>query len=56
MNTQSTFIIPLIIGLIFSVAATAVVIAAMWKLCTKAGRQGWKALIPIVNVYVLFDI
>lgn len=31
-------------------------IVAMWKLFTKAGKQGWAALIPFYNTYTLFDI
>ena len=28
----------------------------MWKVFTKAGEKGWKSLIPIYNVVVLFKI
>jgi uncharacterized protein DUF5684 len=28
------------------------VIVAMWKVFTKAGRPGWAAIIPIYNIYV----
>lgn len=31
-------------------------IIANWKIYTKAGRPGWKCLIPVYNVYVLFDM
>lgn len=31
-------------------------IIAEWKIFTKAGEAGWKSLIPIYNVYVLFKI
>ena len=31
-------------------------IAAMWKVFTKAGQPGWASLIPIYNVYVLCKI
>lgn len=33
-----------------------VVLAAMWKIFTKAGQPGWAALIPIYNAYVLLQI
>jgi len=33
-----------------------VMIAAMWKVFTKAGKPGWAAIIPIYNVIVLLDI
>lgn len=29
---------------------------AQWKIFTKAGEAGWKALIPIYNVYILCKI
>ena len=32
------------------------IIVAQWKIFTKAGQEGWKALIPIYNVVVLFKI
>lgn len=32
------------------------IIASMWKVFTKAGRQGWEAIIPIYNAYVLLKI
>ena len=31
-------------------------IAAMWKVFTKAGKPGWAAIIPIYNGVVLLDI
>ena len=29
---------------------------AMWKLFSKAGEAGWKAIIPIYNMYIYFKI
>ena len=29
---------------------------ALWKVFTKAGQEGWKAFIPVYNVYVLQTI
>jgi hypothetical protein len=31
-------------------------IAALWKVFTKAGQPGWASIIPIYNVYVLCKI
>src|SRR3954464_12183771 len=31
-------------------------IAAQWKIFTKAGQAGWKAIIPIYNVVILLRI
>ena len=33
-----------------------VMIAAMWKMFTKAGQPGWAAIIPIYNLIVLLQI
>ena len=33
-----------------------VVIAAWWKIFTKAGKPGWAAIIPIYNLIVWLDI
>ena len=44
-------------GMVIVMLAIAVlVIAAMWKVFTKAGEPGWAALIPIYNVIVLLKI
>lgn len=29
------------------------VLVGMWKVFEKAGRQGWEAIVPIYNLYVL---
>ena len=39
-----------------SVAFFILMIIAMWKIFTKAGEKGWKAIIPIYNVYIFFKI
>ena len=31
-------------------------VIATWKIFEKAGEKGWKALIPIYNVYIMFKI
>ena len=31
-------------------------IASMWKIFEKAGQEGWKAIIPFYNVWVLAEI
>lgn len=38
------------------VAFVVLMIAAQWKIFEKAGVAGWKCLIPIYNVYLLFII
>lgn len=39
-------------GLLLFVA----VVAGMWQVFTKTGRDGWKAIIPIYNIWVLLEI
>jgi len=41
---------------IFWIVVAILSIIAMWKIFEKAGEEGWKALIPFYNYYVLFDI
>lgn len=33
-----------------------IVVAALWKIFTKAGKPGWAAIIPIYNIIVLLEI
>ena len=42
--------------IVASIAVAILMIVAMWKLFTKAGEKGWKSLIPIYDVYILFKI
>ena len=41
--------------LLFSLMAIFINIS-MWKIFTKAGKEGWKALIPFYNIIVLLEI
>lgn len=41
-----------LIGLLFA----ALMIAAVWKVFTKAGEPGWAAIIPIYNTIVMLKI
>ena len=41
---------------IIILAFYVLIIVAQWKIFTKAGQEGWKALIPIYNVVVLYKI
>lgn len=42
--------------LIIVLAIAILQIVAMWKLYTKAGEKGWKSIIPIYNIVILFKI
>jgi len=44
------------VGAIIGLVIAVVMIAAMWKLFTKAGEPGWAAIIPIYNFIVLLKI
>lgn len=45
------------IGMIIIVIAIFIVmIVSMWKLFQKAGREGWEAIIPIYNSYVMTQL
>ena len=46
------FVVVGIIGLII----TVLTIIAQWKIFTKAGEKGWKSIIPIYNLVILFKI
>ena len=43
----------IIVGCIIFYVLTVI---ASWKIFTKAGEAGWKSLIPIYNVYILYKI
>lgn len=38
------------------IAWVVLTIIAEWKIFTKAGKEGWKALIPVYNAYTLLQI
>lgn len=48
--------IDLLLGLSVSGVTLAIALAGMWKVFTKTGHAGWKAVIPIYNVYVMLRI
>ena len=41
---------------IFAIVVAVIMIAAMWKVFTKAGKPGWASIIPIYNIIVLLSI
>lgn len=48
------------VGILFFVliylAIVVLYIAGLWKVFEKAGQQGWLAIIPILNIYILIKI
>ena len=50
--TQGEQVTYLVICIIMAVIS----IVALWKIFTKAGEKGWKAIIPIYDLYIMFKI
>lgn len=61
MDTQTAAAVGVLAGMtmmimVCSLAMLVLRVIAHWKIYTKAGREGWKSLIPIYSEYVLFDM
>ena len=46
----------LIVYYIAALAATVLVLVALWKIFVKAGKPGWGAIVPFYNTYCLFEM
>jgi len=44
------------VELLFQLALVGVQFAGMWAVFSKAGHAGWKAIIPIYNLYMMIQI
>lgn len=44
------------IVIIISLAIAILMIAAMWKVFSKAGQPGWASIIPIYNIYIMCKV
>jgi hypothetical protein len=53
-TTASSWLSPVLI--VFYLILVIVLIAAMWKIFTKAGHPGWAAIVPFYNIYILLKI
>ena len=42
--------------MIIGIAVFVLLIATLWRIFTKAGVEGWKAIIPIYNIFILAKI
>ena len=40
--------------MVLTIIAYAIFALAMWKVFSKMGLEGWKGIIPVYNIYVLF--
>jgi len=49
-------IVFIIIFVVFILAVIVFMIAAMWKIFVKAGQEGWAAIVPVYNTYILLKI
>jgi len=56
MNEHSNSIFFAAPFLIFMFAMIVILIISWWKIFEKAGQEGWKAIIPFYNIYVLLKI
>ena len=45
-----------VIGPVFVIGLVVLMLASLWRVFEKAGRQGWEGIIPIYNIYVLLQI
>ena len=43
-------------SLVFSLIMLVLMVIAYWKMFEKAGVEGWKSLIPLYNLYILFQL
>lgn len=50
-----SIILLLVIGLI-AIAVVVLYVIGLWKLFKKAGKNGWEAIVPFYNTYVLVEI
>lgn len=41
---------------VFYIGLIVFVLAAFWKVFTKAGHPGWAAIVPIYNAYIMLKI
>ena len=53
-QTHKTMIIYFVV--LIYVVIIALIIAARWKVFTKAGQPGWASIIPIYNTYIMTKI
>lgn len=42
--------------MLLSLALSAFMIICMWKVYKKAGKPGWASIVPIYNIWVLFEM
>ena len=50
------YLIAFVVGVVIGLAACAPLFVAFWFIFKKAGRPGWKALIPFYNKWVTYEV
>lgn len=64
-NEEAAWIMGVIVGVLASFGIVGIIVAviwgilliiALWKIFEKAGEAGWKSIIPIYNVYIMYKI
>lgn len=53
VEMSSQMVIGILIGVLIAYVLT---IIPLWRMFTKAGQPGWKALIPVYSTYILYKI
>lgn len=59
-NAMQTLLVPLMVYaaviVIISLVCAVLSIVGLWKIFSKAGEKGWKAIVPFLNSYTMFKI
>ena len=56
MQSDVSGLLGSILGLVFVFGMAAFIVAANWKVFTKAGQPGWACLVPIYNFVILLKV
>ncbi len=54
-NGNENILIPIFV-LLFALAFSIFLLVCRWKIFVKAGKEGWKSIIPIYNIIILIEI
>lgn len=52
---NGNILIPIFL-LLFALAFSIFLLVCRWKIFVKAGKEGWKSIIPIYNIIILIEI
>ena len=54
-SNNENVLIPIFV-LLFALAFSIFLLVCRWKIFVKAGKEGWKSIIPIYNIIILIEI